>query len=70
MRQVRASTKLQASPSHDTNRRTRAADDDGLDPSWDRSWSTLDDDCLAEDGAAVADLGTRERAMSRRRQEG
>jgi hypothetical protein len=40
-----------------------AADDDGLDPSWDGSRNTLEDDWLAEDGAAedVADLETRER---------
>ena len=38
-----------------------AADDDGLDPSGDGSRNTLEDDWLAEDGAAedVADLGTR-----------
>ena len=37
-----------------------AADDDGFDPSWDGSGNTLEDDWLAEDGAAedVADLGT------------
>jgi hypothetical protein len=35
-----------------------AADDDGLDPSWDGSRNALKDDWLAEDGAAedVADL--------------
>ena len=40
-----------------------AADDDGLDPSRDGSGNTLEDDWLAEDGAAedVADLGGRER---------
>jgi hypothetical protein len=45
-----------------------AADDDGLDPSWDGSRNTLEDDWLAEYGAAedVADLGTRERATSGR----
>ena len=45
-----------------------AADDDGLDPSWDGSGNTFEDDWLAEDGAAedVADLGTRERATSGR----
>jgi hypothetical protein len=49
-----------------------AADDDGLDPSWDGSRNTLENDWLAEDGAAedVADLGTRERATSARKQEG
>ncbi len=46
-----------------------AADDDGLDPSWDRPRNTLEDDWLAEDGAAedVADLGTQEEATSVRR---
>jgi hypothetical protein len=45
-----------------------AADNDGLDPSWDGSRNTLEDDWLAEDGAAedVADLGMRERATSGR----
>jgi len=45
-----------------------AADDDGLDPSWDGSRDALKDDWLAEDGAAedVADLGTREKATSGR----
>jgi hypothetical protein len=45
-----------------------AANDDGLDPSWDGSWNTLEDDWLAEYGAAedIADLGTRERATSGR----
>ena len=49
-----------------------AADDDGLDPSWDGPRNTLKDDWLAEDGAAedVADLGIREGATSGRRQEG
>jgi hypothetical protein len=39
-----------------------AAYDDGVDPSWDGSRNTLEDDWLAEDGAAedVADLWTRE----------
>ncbi len=39
-----------------------AADDDGLDPSWDGSRNTLEDDWLAENGATedVADLWTRE----------
>jgi hypothetical protein len=44
-----------------------AADDDGLDPSWDGSWNALKDDWLAEDGAAedVANLGdAREKATS------
>ena len=41
-----------------------AADDDGLDPSGDGSQNTLENDWLAEDGAAedVAELRTRERA--------
>ena len=45
-----------------------AADDDELDPSRDGSRNTLEDDWLAEDGAAedVADLETRERATSGR----
>ena len=49
-----------------------AADDDGLDPPGDGSRNTLEDDWLAEDGTAedVADLGTREKATSGRRQRG
>ena len=40
-----------------------AADDDGLDPSWDGSRNALKDDWLAEDGAAedVADLREHEK---------
>jgi hypothetical protein len=40
-----------------------AADDDGLDPSWDGSRNALKDDWLAEDGAAedVADLKEHEK---------
>ncbi len=46
-----------------------ATDDDGLDPSWDGPRNTLEDDWLAEDGAAedVADLGMGEEATSGRK---
>ena len=54
---------------HDTDAERVAADDDGVDPSWDGSRNTLEDDWLAEDGAAkdVADLATREKVTSGRR---
>ena len=49
-----------------------AANGDGLDPSADGLRNALEDDGLAEDGAAedVAGLGMRERATSGRRKEG